>query len=96
MSQASKPRWRVVEGIVLALLVQVGSLVVTDWIGRQRSGCGGHKTASLNRLRNLAVGLMNYHDQHRRLPTSAVYSQDGRPLLSWRVTVLPYIEEEEL
>jgi hypothetical protein len=30
------------------------------------------------------------------LPTAAIYSKDGRPLLSWRVAILPYIEQDDL
>src|SRR5437879_3096759 len=31
-----------------------------------------------------------------RLPAAVVYGKDGTPLLSWRVSLLPYIEEQEL
>jgi Protein of unknown function (DUF1559) len=30
------------------------------------------------------------------LPPAAIYSADGKPLLSWRVAVLPYIEQKQL
>lgn len=36
-----------------------------------------------------------YHDVNKTLPP-AVHSKDGKPLLSWRVLVLPYIEEDKL
>ena len=31
-----------------------------------------------------------------KLPAAAVYDKDGKPLLSWRVTLLPYIEQGSL
>ena len=30
------------------------------------------------------------------MPPPAIYSKDGKPLLSWRVAVLPYIEQGPL
>jgi hypothetical protein len=30
------------------------------------------------------------------LPAHAIYRKDGKPLLSWRVAILPDIEEQKL
>src|ERR1700704_5613932 len=40
--------------------------------------------------------MHGYHDQHRELPPAVVYGKDGTPLLSWRVLILPFIEEGPL
>jgi hypothetical protein len=40
--------------------------------------------------------MHNYNDTHGRLPPAVVYGEDGTPLYSWRVLILPYIEQEEL
>jgi hypothetical protein len=40
--------------------------------------------------------MLNYHDVEGALPPAAVLAQDGKPLLSWRVLILPYIEQGEL
>jgi hypothetical protein len=40
--------------------------------------------------------MQSYNDKHGRLPPAVVYGADGQPLLSWRVLVLPFIEQEEL
>src|SRR5688572_21107042 len=37
-----------------------------------------------------------YHDAHEGLPPHAGYSKEGKPLLSWRVLLLPWIEQKEL
>jgi hypothetical protein len=39
---------------------------------------------------------VNYADTNGTLPPAAVRSKDGRPLLSWRVLILPQIEQEAL
>jgi hypothetical protein len=38
----------------------------------------------------------NYHDDRGRLPPAVVYGKDGQPLLSWRVLILPYLEQNDL
>jgi hypothetical protein len=40
--------------------------------------------------------MYNYNDAHGQLPPAVVYGADGKPLHSWRVLILPYIEEREL
>jgi hypothetical protein len=44
----------------------------------------------------VALALRNYQEAHGRLPPAVVYGADGEPLYSWRVLVLPYIEEDTL
>ena len=40
--------------------------------------------------------MLNYEVVNRCLPAAAVYDKDGKPLLSWRIMILPYIEQEAL
>jgi hypothetical protein len=40
--------------------------------------------------------MLNYHDAHGRLPPAIVYGNDGKPLYSWRVLLLPYLEQVDL
>jgi Protein of unknown function (DUF1559) len=37
-----------------------------------------------------------YHDEHGRLPPAVVYGADGKPLYSWRVVILPYLDHDNL
>src|SRR5438445_2885649 len=49
-----------------------------------------------HQLRQIALALHNYHDTHGTLPPAAVRGPDGRPLYSWRVLLLPFIDQEPL
>jgi hypothetical protein len=53
------------------------------------------RARSMNNLKQLGLALHNYHDVHGSFPTN-ILDKDGKPLLSWRVAVLPYIEEQPL
>jgi hypothetical protein len=54
------------------------------------------RARSMNNLKQIVLALHNYHDSKGRFPTAALYSKDGKPLLSWRVAILPYVEHGEL
>jgi hypothetical protein len=48
------------------------------------------------RLQRVARALGVCQDNQGHLPPLAVYGREGRPLLSWRVLLLPYLGEEKL
>jgi RNA polymerase sigma factor (sigma-70 family) len=51
---------------------------------------------STQNLKMLALAMHNYLSEYGQFPPAAVYSNDGRPLLSWRVLLLPYLDERAL
>jgi len=51
---------------------------------------------SQSNLKQIVLGLLNYHDTHGRFPPAVVQGKDGRLLYSWRVLMLPYLEEDSL
>jgi hypothetical protein len=54
------------------------------------------RAQSSNNLKQIALAFHNYHDTFNGMPPAAVCDKTGKPLLSWRVLILPYIEENEL
>jgi hypothetical protein len=53
------------------------------------------RTQSMNNFKQLGLAMHNYHDVNKSFPP-AIRAKDGKPLLSWRVLVLPYLAEEKL
>jgi hypothetical protein len=51
---------------------------------------------SMNNLRQIGIAMHNYLDTYKTFPTAASYSKKGKPLLSWRVQILPFIEQDRL
>lgn len=45
-----------------------------------------------NRMRLVALGMLNYESAYKRLPTPVVKNSEGKSVYSWTVTVLPYVE----
>jgi hypothetical protein len=51
---------------------------------------------SSNNLKQIALAMHGYHDVSGAFPAAASYGKDGKPLLSWRVHILPYVDREGL
>jgi beta-lactamase regulating signal transducer with metallopeptidase domain len=51
---------------------------------------------SRTNLKMLALAMHNYHAQHKHLPTAAVPGPDGKTLHSWRVELLPLLDQQAL
>lgn len=56
---------------------------------------GRGSTANENNLKQIGLAFHNYHDAHGAMPSNS-YTKDGKPLLSWRVHILPYIEQDNV
>jgi prepilin-type processing-associated H-X9-DG protein len=50
----------------------------------------------VNNLKQIGIAMNNYHDSYGRFPAANVLDKAGRPLLSWRVDILPFLDKEEL
>jgi hypothetical protein len=86
----SRIKWTV---LIVLLLAVAGWLLfpciqqVRDsegWVGSQMS------------LKQIGLAIQNYHDLHKKLPPAVVVGKDGTPLYSWRVLLLPFLEEDRL
>jgi prepilin-type N-terminal cleavage/methylation domain-containing protein/prepilin-type processing-associated H-X9-DG protein len=64
----------------------------------QAARAAARRTQCSNQLRQLALGLQNYASKQAEFPPSARlrYDVDDFPGVSWRVLLLPYIEQGEL
>jgi hypothetical protein len=47
-------------------------------------------------MRGIGVALQSYHEVYGELPPAVVRDKDGKPLYSWRVALLPFLEENQL
>jgi hypothetical protein len=53
--------------------------------------------SSLNNLKQIGIALHNWADIHNgRLPPAVIHGPDGKPWHSWRVLILPLLEQDNL
>lgn len=55
-----------------------------------------HRTRSLENLKIIGLAMHNFHDSMGAFPAAAITDKNGKALLSWRVMLLPYLEEDKL
>ena len=77
-------------------MVTAGTAVALLLPALQSVKSAARHAQSQSNLHNFIIAIKTYETAHNRLPARAIMSKDGKPLLSWRVQILPYIEEDVL
>lgn len=54
------------------------------------------RTQCVNNLRQIGMAINSYHAQWNSFPPAYTVDAQGKPLLSWRVLILPHIGEQAL
>lgn len=62
----------------------------------QASREAARRMSSSNNLKQIMLALHNYHDVYGHFPPAISRDDDGNPLLSWRVAILPFVEQQAL
>lgn len=75
--------------VILALVWAFLPEVTSARVAARRSQC-------MNNMKQIALALLNYESANGSLPPAFVADANGKPMHSWRVLVLPYIEEQAL
>ncbi|WP_417392203.1 DUF1559 domain-containing protein [Gimesia sp.] len=61
--------------------------------GKSGSGSAG---SDIDKMKKIGLAFHNYHDSFIRFPPADAHLVDGKPLLSWRVHLLPFLGQKEL
>ncbi len=54
------------------------------------------RSQSSNNLKQIVLAMHNYESTYGALPPPVVVNKAGKPLLSWRVLILPFLEQQQL
>ncbi|NLE38309.1 MAG: DUF1559 domain-containing protein, partial [Pirellulaceae bacterium] len=74
---------------LLVVIAIIGILVALLLPAVQAAREAARRMRCANNLRQLAVGLQNYHDSHLQFPPGGMSINN----LSWRCFILPFIEQ---
>ncbi len=55
----------------------------------QASREAARRMSAGNNLKQIMLAMHNYHAAYNHFPPAAITDKDGKPLLSWRVAILP-------
>ncbi|HEV3122389.1 MAG TPA: DUF1559 domain-containing protein, partial [Isosphaeraceae bacterium] len=50
----------------------------------------------VNNLKQLGLAMHNYEASHAGFPKAAITDKQGKPILSWRVALLPFLDQQSL
>jgi prepilin-type processing-associated H-X9-DG protein len=79
-----RPRRPVVAGLGLAVACLMGV------------GCDSNYPLCAENFKQIGHALHEYHDSQGSFPKAAITDKEGKPGLSWRVAILPYLGQENL
>jgi hypothetical protein len=83
----------------IVLTVDLAKLPPGDNIFRQAADSAlmaVNRRQAMNHFKQIGVAMHNHHDVEKRFPDTAIKDADGKPLLSWRVKLLPFLDQKPL
>lgn len=96
--QGKKGKGMAIAGLVLGavtlLCIPIQAALLLPAIQKVREAAS--TTQSMNNLKQIGIAMHSYNDTYKKLPQAAIFGKNGEPLLSWRVAILPYIEQNHL
>jgi prepilin-type N-terminal cleavage/methylation domain-containing protein len=91
---ARRPAFTLVE--LLVVIAIIGVLVALLLPAVQAARESARRMQSQNNLRQIGIAMHNHHDVWKVFPASHSLTKDGKPGLSWRVHILPFVEQNAL
>jgi prepilin-type processing-associated H-X9-DG protein len=80
-------------GLGIAVILILVALIIP---GISSAPSAGRRSQCLNNIRNIAIALHNYASHYGSLPPAYIADENGRPMHSWRVLILPYVVRSDI
>lgn len=85
----------VLGGLATVMTPTMGILIALLLPAVQAARSVARQTDSMNNMKQIGVAMHNYHEVHGCFPPAITYDEQGRPMHSWRVLLLPYLDGTE-
>lgn len=81
---------------VVVLLMCGGMLAALLLPAVQSAREAARKSACMNNMKQISLAMMQYETDYGKFPPAYIADKNGRPMHSWRVLLLPYLEADDL
>jgi hypothetical protein len=94
----NKRRWQLsVRGLMKLVLALACVFAAISVLNRgEGHGERARRAQCANNLKQIALALHSYHEQYGVFPPAYIADASGRPMHSWRILLLPFLEAQSL
>ena len=89
-----RTHFTIVELLVVIAIISVLIALLLPSVPCSREAA--RRMQCVNKMKQIMIAFHNYHDAYDCFPPAYTADDNGRPLHSWRVLILPYIEHKAL
>lgn len=83
--------------INLLVILAISSILLALLLpSTRRARPAARRAQCMSNLRQIAIALLNYHEEYQALPPAFTVDDYGNPLHSWRTLILPYLDQKSL
>ena len=83
----------IVGGGFLVLVAVIGILIALLLPAVHAAREAARRNQCMNNMKQIGLALDNYHHAHGSFPPAYIPDENGDPMHSWRVLILPYLEQ---
>lgn len=80
---------------VINYQINMGKMMPILLAGTEKVRSAAERMTSANNIKQCIIAMHNYHGDNNKMP-EVMTMKDGKPLHSWRVMILPYLEHDNL
>lgn len=86
----------ILEWVVVGAIIAVLAALLLPRVQSSSGPDSGRRERCRNNLKQIGLALHLYHEKYGTAPPAYLVDKDGRPTHSWRVLILPFLDQNEL
>ena len=94
MKDGNRHGFTLIELLVVIAIIAVLIALLLPAVQAAREAA--RRAQCVNNLKQIGLAIANYESANGNYPPAAIVDKQGKPLLSWRVAILPYLDANPL